>query len=115
MPTTAMTAVPAFSQHARDRMNQRGLSDKGIELVQQYGRQVFARGAVYCFIGHKEVAAHAERTDLTGVEGVHVLVARDGTVLTVYRNRGFRPCQYRKPNYRAARLKKARRRGHRPG
>ena len=110
MPAEPTNAEAAFSWHARKRMSQRRLSHVRVELVQEYGRQVFARGAVYCFIGRKEVEEYADRTDLTGVEGVHVLIAHDGTVLTVYRNRGFRPCRYRKLSYRTARLKKARRR-----
>ena len=111
MRTTPTDGDAALSRHAADRMNQRRLSGAWVELVQQYGREVFARGAVFCFVGRKEVAEYAARADLTGVEGVHVLVARDGTVITVYRNRGFHPSRYRKPNYRTARLTKARRRG----
>ena len=110
MPSTVPNVGPTFSHHARLRMSQRGLSDSGIELVREYGRQVFARGALYCFIGRKEVELYADRADLTGVEGVHVLLTRDGTVLTVYRNRAFHPRRYRKLNYRRARLRKAARR-----
>lgn len=111
MGTTSTNTGAPLSRHACDRMNRRRLSGTGVDLVQQYGREVFARGAVFCFVGRKEVAAYADRADLTGVEGIHVLVSRDGMVITVYRNRGFHPNRYRKPNYRAARLRAARRRG----
>ncbi len=110
MPAHQTNTESAFSRHARKRMNQRRLSRAGIELVQEYGRVVYARGAQFCFIGRKEVEAYADRTDLTGAEGIHLLIARDGTILTVYRNRGFHPSRYRKANYRLARLKKAARR-----
>ncbi len=109
MHSTPTAANPVFSDHALVRINARRLSRNGIELVQQYGREVFARGAVYCFVGKKEVAAYADQADLSAVEGVHVLAARDGTVITAYRNREFRPGRYRKPNYRPARQRKARR------
>lgn len=113
MPTTLTNPGPVYSQHALDRMNQRRLNDNQVALVHKYGREVFARDAVYHFVGRKEVEAFADRADLSGVEGIHVLESRDGTVLTVYRNRGFRPCRYQKASCRAARLKKARCRGRR--
>ncbi|HEY1191113.1 MAG TPA: hypothetical protein VGE74_25995 [Gemmata sp.] len=113
MPTTLTHPEPIYSQHAIDRMNERRLNDEQVALVHEYGREVFARGAVYHFVGRKEVEAFAACVDLTAVEGIHVLESHSGTVLTVYRNRGFRPSRYWKSNSRAARLKKARRRGRR--
>lgn len=113
MPTASTHLEPVYSQHAIDRMNQRRLSDEQVALVHKYGREVYARGAVYHFVGRKEVEAYARYADLSGVEGVHVLEAHDGTVLTVYRNRGFHPSRYRKLSLRAARRIKERRRGRR--
>jgi predicted amino acid dehydrogenase len=96
-----------YSAHALTRISARRLTLDGIELVQQFGREVFTRGAVYQFIGRKEVETYAAQADLSELEGVHVLLAHDGTVITAYRNRAFHPNQYRKPNYR----QRVRRRG----
>lgn len=74
--------------HAALRMQQRGLSPEQIDLVLQYGREVHQRGIVYFVIGRKEVQQFAGGDiDLSGCEGIHVLVSPDGWVVTTYRNR----------------------------
>lgn len=108
-----LTTPPAdaqYTHHAVRRMNARALDPQVIELVQQYGRQLNARGAVYCVVGKKELKRFADTIDLSAADGVHVLVSTDGWVLTTYRNRGFHPSRYRKPTHRPARLAKLRRR-----
>ena len=50
------------------------------------------RAAEIFFVGRKEVVRYAhEDVDLQGVEGIHVVCASEGEVLTAYRNRGRRP------------------------
>jgi len=60
-----------------------------------FGRVVHIRGASVHVIGRKEVSKLSrEGIDLSSQEGVQVVCARDGTVITVYRNRelrGLRP------------------------
>lgn len=76
-----------LTDHAQMRMGQRGISERCVAMVLRYGRTVHARGAAYRVIGHKEVARCAELgIDVSEADGVHVLVAPDGSVVTAYRN-----------------------------
>jgi hypothetical protein len=62
-----------------------------VDVVLEYGRRVFTRGAIIYAIGRKEVARYRyEGLDLSNCEGVQVVCLMDGTVLTVYRNHDFR-------------------------
>jgi len=56
-----------------------------------YGRAVFARGAIIYAIGKQEVTHWVRQgVQLTAFEGIQVVCAQNGTVLTVFRNRNFR-------------------------
>lgn len=77
--------------HAAVRMQQRGISPDLIATVLEFGRCVHARGLTFRVIGKKEVARYArEGLDLDHAEGIHVLVAPDGSVVTSYRNHDLR-------------------------
>lgn len=82
-----------MTRHARERGRERDIPDDVVELVLEYGRRSFTRGAaIYC-VGRKEVERFGE-VDLSTANGVHVVVARCGRILTVYRNHdlsGIRP------------------------
>jgi Domain of unknown function (DUF4258) len=80
-----------FTKHATVRMSQRNISAEAVEAAIVYGREVFTRGATIYALGHKDVA----RAQLLGVsikayEGVQVVAASDGSVVTVYRNKNLR-------------------------
>lgn len=80
-----------LTDHAQMRMNQRGISETVVAMVLRYGRTVHARGATYRVIGHKEVSRFAERgINLRDADGIHVLLASDGAVITAYRNHELR-------------------------
>lgn len=85
----------SISNHAEFRMNQRGICQESIELVLEFGRQIYARRAIFYVIGRKEIAKHADiEPKLKLLEGLQVVSASDGTVLTAYKNknlRGIRP------------------------
>lgn len=79
------------SRHAQRRMSQRAIQPDDVELARAYGRLVHARGAAFHVIGRREVRAAAiDGIDLRRLEGLHVVEARAGDVLTVYRNRNLR-------------------------
>ncbi len=92
-----------FSDHALDRMSRRRIAPNLAQTVVALGREIHTRGATVYFIGRDEV--EREKTtgsDLRPLEGLCVVCSREGTVLTVYRNRrlkGLRRCQ-RGRNYR---------------
>lgn len=71
-------------------MTHRGIQSEVIDLVIEYGRAVYTRGAVIHAIGRKEVERYRQDIDLSDCEGVQVVCSMDGTILTVYRNHNFR-------------------------
>lgn len=78
---------PMLTKHAAVRMRQRGVSSRAVDAALTYGRQIRARGATYCVVGHKEVQNYARfGIDLSEAEGVQVLLSQDGAVVTVYRS-----------------------------
>jgi hypothetical protein len=81
-----------LTNHARKRMNARKLPREAVRSALQYGRVVYTRGAAIHVIGRKEVHKYKkEGINLSAYEGVQVLCnPKDGTVITVYRNRNFR-------------------------
>jgi hypothetical protein len=80
-----------LTEHALDRMDGRRLSSEAVRAVLTYGRSSWTRGARIYALGRKEVERWARRgVDLTPFEGVHVVTAADGAILSVYRNRDLR-------------------------
>ena len=81
------------SDHARKRMNERGLDDKALEMAFNYGRPVYTRRSYIYVIGKKEIK-HAKKKfkiDLQRYEGVQVVVSIETPqIITVYRNKDFR-------------------------
>jgi len=76
-----------LSEHALERMQQRGISHQAVFQTIAFGRIGRGRGATIYAIGKKEIAEFAkDGIDLSDYEGVHVVMTRRGTVSTVYRN-----------------------------
>lgn len=81
------------TEHSRLRLSQRGITESMIQLVFEFGREVFTRGAICLVVGRKEVEKQLKRgIDLRGVEGLHVICPTGtyGLVVTAYRNRNLR-------------------------
>ena len=80
-----------LSNHARRRLNQRGIRKHLIDLVLEYGRAVYTRGACILVVGRKEVrTALNHGLDIRACEGIQVVCCpSDGIVVTAYRNRDF--------------------------
>jgi len=77
--------------HARRRSRVRGISTEAIEAVLDYGRHRTIRGADVFTLGWRDLRFHARNgIDLSRWEGVEVVCAHDGRVLTVYRNKNPR-------------------------
>jgi hypothetical protein len=86
-----------LTNHALARMYARRFSHGAVQAALQHGREVHGRGAVIFAIGRKEVMhARTSGIDLTGYEGIHVVCTREGTIMTVYRNRDLRDLRPRK-------------------
>jgi hypothetical protein len=80
-----------LTRHAHRRMAARSLSQAAVTAVLAFGRSIHTRGAEIHVIGRKEVVYYqSQGIDLTPFEGVQLVCSRDGTILTMYRNRDLR-------------------------
>ena len=79
-----------YTNHAIKRMSKRSLTSADIEYVIDHTRPIHKAGAVFFFLGKKQIP-HYDRRDntLRRLEGTTVLVDSLSTwnVITVYRNR----------------------------
>ncbi len=81
----------SLSRHAERRLNGRRLGAAAVTAAMLFGREVHTRGATVRAIGRKEVArSRLDGIDLQRFEGIQIVCAPDGTVITCYRNRDFR-------------------------
>ena len=86
-----MTESPNLSLHARDRSRSRGIPTEAIDAVVEFGKHRAIRGADVYTLGWREVRFHAQNgVDLSRWDGIEVVCAHDGRILTVYRNRNPR-------------------------
>lgn len=77
----------SLTEHARDRMLQRGICLWAVFQTLAFGRIARGRGATIYAVGKKEVAEFAkDGIDLSFCEGVHIVMTRRGLISTVYRN-----------------------------
>lgn len=95
------SGVVSFTWHARKRSARRNVAPDAVEYVLAYGRMIQRTGVTFYFLGRRDIppcdrcASWASR-----LEGAIVIVAPDGEVITLYRNRrGLRPI-VRKMKYR---------------
>ena len=98
------THCPRVSAHAFQRMRERRISEAAVQATLEYGRVAHVRGAAIHAIGRKEVSAmQRQGIDLSDYEGIQVVCACDGVIMTTYRNRDFRGlrprCRRRLPRY----------------
>jgi hypothetical protein len=91
----------SFTWHARKRSARRNVAPDAVEYVLAYGRMIQRTGVTFYFLGRRDIppcdrcASWASR-----LEGAILIVAPDGEVITLYRNRhGLRPIA-RKMKYR---------------
>ena len=81
----------AITSHAKKRMQNRGINGSAIEAVLDFGRVLYTRGATLYVIGRREIDKEARHgNDLKEFDGIHVVCAKDGAVITTYRNKSFR-------------------------
>lgn len=79
--------MPYQTNHAQTRMSQRGFNNQQIALALKYGRVIHAKGVVFVVVGRKEVSHYAKKgINLTGIEGIQLLMTTDNVLVTVYRN-----------------------------
>lgn len=84
-------AALGLSVHAYKRRLQRGFQQDMIAHILRFGRKRFQNNAVYYSIGRKEIEKHSQACpDLKQMNGMHIVMSLNGTILTLFRNRDFR-------------------------
>ena len=90
-PRGGPEASPRMTIHAMQRMHERSIPEAAVRATLEHGRIAHVRGAAIHAIGHKEIVRlRRHGIDLSRYEGVQIVCAPDGTILTAYRNRDFR-------------------------
>ncbi|MDB5097441.1 MAG: hypothetical protein JWM80_1862 [Cyanobacteria bacterium RYN_339] len=74
-----------LSFHARQRASQRGLAQDEIDFVFHFGRKIFRTGIRFIFLGERDIPERYQRSH-GYLAGSTMLVSKDGTILTVYKN-----------------------------
>ena len=96
-----------LTNHALRRMGDRGIPAHAVEAALLHGRVYHVRGAEIHVIGRKDVLRHKKSgVDLAAYEGVQIVCAVDGPVLTVYKSRDFRGLRPRQRRMERARRRK---------
>lgn len=91
-----------LTRHAKQRCRARGISEAAISAALDYGNHRAVRGADIYTIGWRQVRFHAARgVDLSRWEGIEIVCAHDGRIITAYRNRN-RSAQRNRRTRRAA-------------
>lgn len=83
------TMAMSLTRHAISRMAQRGIKPKDVELVLDYGKEIYAKGAILYVLGSKEIKKY-QKTEpaLKNLKGLKVVVStHDYIVITAYRNK----------------------------
>jgi hypothetical protein len=82
------TAPLRFTKHARTRGARRNVAPEAVDYVLAYGRAVQRTGVTFFFLGWRDMP-QADRCAswATRLEGTIVVMAQDGAIITVYRNR----------------------------
>ena len=93
--------VVSFTWHARRRSARRNVAPDAVEYVLAYGRMVQRTGVTFFFLGRRDIPRCDRCASwVSRLEGVIVVVAPDGGVITVYRNRDGLRSITRKMKYR---------------
>jgi hypothetical protein len=111
--TSAWKAQPEahLTGHARQRAAQRNLALDAVRYVITYGREYHRTGVTFFVLRRRDIPREDLRLPwVARLEGAVALVARDGVVITLYRNPAAARAILRKMKYRLP-WKAGRRRG----
>lgn len=95
-----------FTKHARKRGARRNIAPDAVEYVLAYGRMIQRTGVTFFFLGRSDIPPTDRRVSWASrLEGSIVLLASDGEVITMYRNRRGLHTIQRKLKYRLSDLR----------
>lgn len=82
------SSVASFTWHARRRGARRNVAPDAVDYVLAHGRMIQRTGVMFYFLGWRDIPPCDRRASWASrLEGSIVLVAPDGAVITIYRNR----------------------------
>ena len=77
-----------LSQHAVERSQKRRISEQEIDLVMEYGYQIYQGGALFIFLRAKDLPIHIRHKFPKNLEGTTIVMdPQSNTILTLYRNK----------------------------
>ena len=78
-----------ISIHASERASQRNLSYDDLSLVMQYGQEIHRAGALFIFLGQRDIPKQFKsNNNITRLEGTALVISSDcEQIITAYRNR----------------------------
>lgn len=78
----------SLTAHARQRGARRNVTPDAVDYVLMHGRIIQRTGVIFYFLGRHDMPPADRRASWASrLEGTIVVMAPDGTVITVYRNR----------------------------
>lgn len=78
----------SLTAHARRRAARRNVAPDAVDYVVSHGRMIQRTGVTFFFLGRRDMPpADRSASWASRLEGTIVLLAPDGVVITVYRNR----------------------------
>ena len=82
------SSVASFTWHARKRGARRNVAPDAVDYVLAHGRMIQRTGVMFYFLGWRDIPPCDRRASWASrLEGSIVIVASDGAVITIYRNR----------------------------
>ena len=80
-----------FTYHAWRRISSRSISEEGIEAALAYGRYYLNQGRAVYRLDRRSIKKATQdgvsSSHLRPYEGIHVVIGREGEIVTVYRNK----------------------------
>lgn len=99
--TSVQTPSAAYSLHASRRAARRNVVPDAVEYVLAHGHLTHRTGIRFFFLRRRDIPpADLRHGWCVRLVGTVVLVAPEGDIITVYRNRRALPTIRRKPKYR---------------
>jgi hypothetical protein len=81
-------SVASFTWHARRRSARRNVAPDAVDYVLAHGRMIQRTGVMFYFLGWRDIPPCDRRASWASrLEGSIVIVAPEGAVVTIYRNR----------------------------
>jgi hypothetical protein len=95
------TRAAAYSLHASRRAARRNVVPDAVDYVLLHGQLTYRTGIRFFFLRRRDIPPADRRHGWCArLVGTVVLVAPEGEIITVYRNRRALPAIRRKPKYR---------------